>query len=94
MIAGLKSIWPTSLGNLILPAERQVKIWRRAARRMHWNIGDEAFKTIPSAPELTKSDILDGFIGVILSYGFEADDNTGADSVYSGKVAWQYACRT
>jgi hypothetical protein len=60
---------------------------------MHWKIGTAEFQKIPPPPELTESDILDGFIGVILSYGFEADENPNADSVYSGKVAWQYACQ-
>lgn len=60
---------------------------------MNWKIGDAECKKIPSPPELTKSDLLDGFNGVILSYGFGGDGNVGSDSVHSGKVAWQYACK-
>jgi hypothetical protein len=60
---------------------------------MKWKIGDEEFKQIPSPPQLTETDLLDGFYGVILSYGFGGDGNADCDAVHSGKVAWEYACK-
>lgn len=76
----------------ILPLEAQIKAWRKANRKMRWNIAPERFDQIAHQPELTENDRLNGFIGVILSYGFE-DHGTGhADAVLSGKLAWDYAC--
>jgi hypothetical protein len=60
---------------------------------MHWAIGEAEFRQIPTPPRLTESDRRDGFCGVILSYGFGGDGNSGPDAVLSGKLAWQYACR-
>jgi hypothetical protein len=60
---------------------------------MNWRIGDAEFNQIPSPPHLAETDLLDGFNGVILSYGFSGDDDAYSDSAHSGKVAWQYACK-
>jgi len=60
---------------------------------MDWPIGEAEFKQISTPPLLTEADLLDGFRGVILSYGFGVDGEEGSDAVRSGKVAWQYACK-
>ena len=58
---------------------------------MAWGIPEYEFDRIEAPPQLAEDDRRDGFIGVILSYGF-GDDGTGnADSVLSGKMAWEYA---
>lgn len=93
MIVRLKRFRTRGLANLYLPVDRQIKNWRKAARQMNWKIGDAEFKMIHSPPELTKTDLRDGYNGVILSYGFGGDGNADSDSVVSGKVAWQYACK-
>lgn len=96
MIEGLKLCLPVKsriAGNPCLPVNRQIKAWRKAARRMNWRIGDAEFEQLPSTPHLTEADLLDGFIGVILSYGFGGYGSAGSDSVHSGKLAWQYACK-
>jgi len=77
----------------ILPLPEQVTAWRRANHKMGWGIhGDEFEKltTLP-LPLLTDKDRLEGFIGMVLFYGF-GDDGTGhADVVLSAKLAWNYA---
>ena len=60
---------------------------------MKWGIGDKEFSGIDSPPSLTDSDLDQGFVGIALFYGF-GDDGTGhADSVLSGKMAWDFACK-
>lgn len=93
MIMGLNLFKKRGVGNIYLPGRRQIRAWRKAAKRMNWRIGNAEFKQIPSPPHLTDTDLLDGFNGVVLSYGFGSDGNDGSDSVRSGKVAWQYACK-
>ena len=90
---GIKLYNTRSHENIFLPVNRQIRAWRKAARRMHWKISEAEFRQIPSPPHLTETDLLDGFNGVILSYGFGDDGNAGSESVQSGKVAWRYACK-
>jgi len=75
------------------PVERQVRAWRRAGRRMHWRIPAAAFRQLPAAPVLTPTDREDGFVGVILSYGFGRANENCSDAILSGKLAWERACR-
>lgn len=93
MNAGHTLFQRKTLKNIYLPVDRQVKAWRKAVRRMNWKICNSEFEQIPSPPQLTETDLRYGFNGVILSYGFGGDGSAGSDSVHSGKVAWEYACR-
>jgi len=77
--------------HVILPIEEQIRAWRDANKKMKWDIGEKEFNGIDSPPSLPDSDLEQGFVGVALFYGF-GDDGTGhADSVLSGKMAWDYA---
>lgn len=93
MIRWLKASTPRKTKNRFVPAERQVKAWRKANRRMKWGIADLEFSQIPEPPKLSERDLTDGFYGVILSYGFGSDGFGNADSVLSGKLAWDYALK-
>jgi len=79
--------------DLILPIPKQIKAWRRANRKMAWGIPAVEFNRIEAPPRLTDDDKRDGFIGVILSYGFGDDGCGNADSVLSGRLVWEYACK-
>ena len=62
-------------------------------KKMKWAIGEKEFGGLDSPFSLTDSDLEQGFVGTVLFYGF-GDDGTGhADSVLSGKMAWDYACK-
>ena len=76
---------------VILSADKQIKAWRKANRRMKWGIPAAEFKMIEPPPLLTSKDKADGFIGAILSYGFGDDGYRNADSVLSAQKAWAYA---
>lgn len=76
---------------LILPIGQQIKAWRRANRKMAWNIQGEDFESIASPPLLSERDKIDGFIGVGLFYGFGDDGSGNADTIMSAKKAWEYA---
>jgi hypothetical protein len=60
---------------------------------MRWPIPATAFGHLPEAPPLTPADREDGFIGVILSYGFGRVHGSASDAVLSGRRAWEYALR-
>ena len=77
--------------DLILPIHRQIKHWRKADRKMSWGIQRDEFDRIGDPPQLTEDDKKDGFIGIILSYGFGEDGLGNADPILSGKKAWEYA---
>lgn len=79
--------------DILLPLERQVHAWRRANRRMGWKIPASDFQRLPPTPSLTPADREDGFIGVILCYGFGRAGDNASDAVLSGKQAWEFACR-
>lgn len=81
------------LGRFILRASKQIKSWRKANRKMGWGIPKVEFERIGMPPKLTENDPNEGFIGVILSYGFGDDECVNADSVLSGRLAWEYACK-
>ncbi len=74
-----------------LSADKQIKAWRKANRRMKWGIPAAEFKMIEPLPPLTPKDKADGFIGAVLSYGFGDDGYRNADSVLSAQKAWAYA---
>ncbi|MGD2127180.1 MAG: hypothetical protein PVG99_13930 [Desulfobacteraceae bacterium] len=76
---------------LILPIETQIKAWHLANRKMAWGISRGEFEDIEEPPSLTENDRHDGFLGVALFYGLGDDGSGNADSVFSGKMAWEYA---
>jgi hypothetical protein len=82
-----------NLPDLILPIPKQIKAWRRANRKMAWGIPPLEFDRIKAPLKLTEDDRRKEFIGVILSYGFGDDRYGNSDSVLSGKLAWEYACK-
>jgi hypothetical protein len=75
----------------ILPISKQIQSWRKANRRMRWGIRKDELQRINAPPPLTDNDKENGFVGVILCYGFGDDGNGNADAVLSGKTAWDYA---
>jgi hypothetical protein len=77
----------------ILPVARQIDSWQSANEKMAWGIREDEFGRIKSPPQITDKDRFDGFVDVILSYGFGDDGHGNADSVLSGKVAWEHACK-
>ncbi len=91
MIMLLFKEWFVSRRNVILSADKQIKAWRKANRRMKWGIPEAEFDTIEPPPQLTSKDKEEGFIGAVLSYGFGNDGSGNADSVLSAQRAWEYA---
>ena len=79
---------------MILPMDKQVRAWQKANRKMDWGIKASEFDRIEDPPSLTENDRESGFIGAALFYGFGDDGSGYADPVLSGKVAWEYACKT
>ena len=77
----------------ILPISDQINAWRTANRNMVWGIREVEFDRIGAPPLLTDKDRRDGFVGVVLCYGFGRDGHDNADAVLSGKLAWEYACK-
>jgi hypothetical protein len=79
--------------NFILPIEDQKDAWHRAQRKMKWRIPEEEFTGIGASYTLTEEDREQGFTGVALFRGFGGEGAGHADAVFSGKIAWEYACR-
>lgn len=77
----------------ILPIDAQLRAWRKANRRMGWNIPKESFDRLSSAPALSSEEQSQGYIGVILCHGFGGEGGTSSDPVLSGKLAWEYALK-
>jgi hypothetical protein len=90
-----KGIWKKSNTSCdpLCPVTGQIAAWRKANRKMRWQIPAKEFQTISAPPRLTDTDIRDGFAGVILSYGFGDDGQGNADAVLSGKLAWDFAVK-
>ncbi|GBE00447.1 hypothetical protein BMS3Abin07_02498 [bacterium BMS3Abin07] len=80
--------------NYLLPMEDQLYAWQAANRKMRWGIGKKEFNEIDEPPQLTKDDHDHGYTSVCIFYGFGDNGSGHADSVFSGKLAWDYACRT
>ena len=91
MMTLLLKEWLAARDSLILPVQKQIKIWQRANRKMTWGISRAEFEKVGQPPQLTQKDREDGFIGAILSYGFGDDGCGNSDSVFSAKIAWEYA---
>ncbi len=86
-----KEVWRS----LILPVSIQIKAWRKARRKMNWGISEAEFDRVAalSPPSLTAEDRSHGFVGAVLFYGFGDDRAINADAIFSGKLAWEYACK-
>jgi hypothetical protein len=93
IIKKLFKIKPKHSNLSILSISEQIEFWRRACGKMNWNIRNEEFHRVATPPQITNQDRLDGYIDVILSYGFGDDGQGNADSILSGKTAWEYARR-
>ena len=91
IIKQLLKINPKYSSPSILPVAEQIGFWRKADRKMEWRIPKEDFLRIEAPPQVTDRDRHDGYIDVILSYGFGDDGQGNADSILSGKAAWEYA---
>ncbi|MEJ2657396.1 MAG: hypothetical protein P8012_09395 [Desulfobacterales bacterium] len=65
--------------------------WQKASDKMGWDIREIEFRRIGPPPQITDKDRHDGYIDVILSYGFGDDGQDHADSILSGRLAWEYA---
>ena len=84
---------PEDQSHLILPMDEQIKSWHKANRKMKWGITEKEFDNIEDPPQMTDADRRQGYIGAVLFYGFGDDGAGHADSVLSGKVAWDYTKR-
>jgi hypothetical protein len=76
--------------------KEQINAWHRANQIMGWGIKGAEFENWKGArlPLITDADSESGFDGIALFYGF-GDDGTGnADSILSGKLAWEYVDKT
>jgi hypothetical protein len=80
-------------GGKFLSMEKQIDGWYRANHQMAWGIKDVEFTKLKSAlsPVLSDDDRDGGFDGITLFYGFGDDGLGNADSLRSGKLAWEYA---
>ena len=76
-----------------LPLEEQIECWNGANEKMAWGIRDVEFAKMTAAPPpmLTDDDRSCGFNGIAIFYGFGDDGLGNADSILSGKLAWEYA---
>lgn len=84
---------PEFTGHTILPIEEQFRAWRRASKKMKWDIAEKEFNGVGPPPSLTGNDLEQGFAGTALFYGFGDDSAGHSDSVLSGKMSWDYACK-
>jgi hypothetical protein len=80
----------------LLPVAVQIKAWRKAVRQMRWSIseGELADAAALPLPVLTDEERKQGFAGTALFYGFGDDGSNGSDAVLSGKLTWEYTCRS
>ncbi len=74
----------------ILTLQEQIKAWRKANRKMGWNITLDEFDKQEILPSLTDGSVNQGFIGTALFYGFGDDGSGNSDAVLSAKLAWDY----
>jgi len=77
----------------ILTVQEQIKAWRKANRKMGWNITQEEFDKLVMIPSLTDGEVNQGFIGSALFYGFGDDGSGHSNAVLSGKLAWDYGLK-
>lgn len=75
----------------ILSIDKQIEHWRKANKKMSWGIQEDEFDRLGDPLQITEEDKKDGYISIILSYGFGEDGFGNSDSILSGKKAWEYA---
>lgn len=80
----------------ILSIKAQTQNWRRADRKMGWDIDDDEFEQLEafSGAPMTDDIRSRGFIGCVVFYGFGDDGRGNADAILSAKLAWDYAVKT
>ena len=76
------------------PISDQIRSWKKANRKMRWGIRKEEFHGLMRQVWPGGKVDSHGFNRVALFYGFGDDGHGNADSVLSGKVAWEYVCRS
>ena len=74
----------------ILTLQEQIAAWRRANRKMGWNIPQEEFDEQEKSTVFAYDGLPGGFIGTALFYGFGDDGSGNSDAVLSGELAWDY----
>ena len=86
----------STCGRNFLSLDEQINGWDRANKKMAWGIEEVEFAKLKASPSpvLTDDDRNWGFNGVALLYGFGDDGLGNADSVLSGKQAWEYAIKS
>ena len=80
----------------ILPVAAQIKAWRKSIRQMSWPIGEDELDNLAAwpPPTLTDEERNQGLVGTAIFYGFGVNGSDRSDAVLSGKLAWEYACRS
>ena len=58
---------------------------------MSWGIQEDEFDRLGDPLQITERDKKEGYISIILSYGFGEDGLGNSDPILSGKKAWEYA---
>ena len=83
------------LGDHVLSLEEQIKAWYEVNQKMAWGIQEIEFEKLNASlsKKLLDDDGDFGFSGVALFYGFGDDGQGNADSVLSGRLIWEYACK-
>jgi len=76
-----------------LSLARQARQWRKANKKMGWQIPCEEFQGLATWLQSLPSQHHPDFGGAALCYGFGDNGGGGSDAVFSGKRAWQYARR-
>ena len=93
-LAWLRNVYskgkPKKADELILNLPEQIEAWRKANRKMGWNIPQDEFDKQEILPSSTDGSVNRGFIGTALFYGFGDDGSGNSDAVLSGKLAWDY----
>jgi hypothetical protein len=79
-----------------LTLEEQIEGWQRANQKMAWGIKDAEFAKLNATltSGLGNNDCDREFDGIGLFYGFGNDGLGNADSILSGKLAWEYAIKS
>ncbi len=87
---------PDADSDPILPAAVQIKAWCKAIRQMGWSINDSELADLAAMPwpALTNEDRRQELAGTALFYGFGDNGSDHSNAVLSGKLAWEYACRS
>ncbi len=84
---------PKKADKFILTLQEQIKAWRKANRKMGWNISQDEFDRQDILPSLTDGNTNQGFVGIALFYGFGDDRSGNSDTILSSKLAWDYGSK-